>query len=54
MITHGLGIGSSGERSIPHYDYPVLEKIAHSSDGIRVAIRQTVHQFGPMEAIFSS
>ena len=53
IITHGLGIGSSGERSIPKIDHPLLDEIVNSSDSIKVVIRQIVHQFGPMDDIFS-
>jgi HD-like signal output (HDOD) protein len=53
IISHGLGIGSSGERSIPHFDHPILDEVSNSSDGIKMVIRQTVHQFGPMDAIFN-
>lgn len=54
ILVHGLGIGSSGERSIPNFDYPILDKIAHSTGTVKIIIRQLVHQFGPMDAIFSA
>ena len=54
IIAHGLGIGSSGERCIPGFDHTILDKIAISTDNVNMVIRQTVHQFGLMEAIFSN
>jgi putative nucleotidyltransferase with HDIG domain len=54
IISHGLGIGSSGERCIPTVDAAILDKISISANNINMVIRQTVHQFGPMDAIFSS
>jgi HD-like signal output (HDOD) protein len=53
IIAHGLGIGSSGERSIPRFDHPILDEVSNSSDGIKMVVRQIVHQFGPMDAIFN-
>jgi hypothetical protein len=53
ILVHGIGIGSSGERSIPYFDHSMLAKIVHSNDSIKMVIRQIVHQFGPMDAIFS-
>jgi HD-like signal output (HDOD) protein len=52
IISQGLGIGYSGERSIPHFDYPVMDKIVDSRHSIPMVVRQAVHQLGPMEAIF--
>lgn len=52
IISQGLGIGYSGERSIPHFDYPVMDKIVDSRHSIQMVVRQAVHQLGPMEAIF--
>lgn len=54
IISQGLGIGYSGERSIPHFDYPVMDKIVDSRHSIQMVVRQAVHQLGPMEAIFQS
>ena len=54
IITHGLGIGSSGERSIPCFDSEAVNKIAISTHTIQMVIRQAVHQLGPMDTIFSS
>jgi len=54
IITHGLGIGSSGERSIPRFDYEVIDNILNSHHSIQMIIRQAVHQLRPMEAIFES
>ncbi len=54
IISQGLGIGYSGERSIPHFDYPVMDKIVDSRHSIQTVVRQAVHQLGPMEAIFQS
>ncbi len=54
IISHGLGIGSSGERCIPNVDTAILDKISISANNINMVIRQTAHQFGPMEAIFRS
>jgi putative nucleotidyltransferase with HDIG domain len=54
IISNGLGVGSSGERCIPRVDLAIVDKIAISANDIKMVIRQTVHQFGPMDAIFSS
>lgn len=54
IISHGLDIGSSGERSIPRFDYKIIEKIVASNPDIKMVIHQALHQLGPMEAIFSS
>jgi putative nucleotidyltransferase with HDIG domain len=54
LITHGLGIGGSGEIAIPCFDDAVLDKIGISNSTIQMVIRQAVHQLGPMEAIFTS
>lgn len=54
IISQGLGIGYSGERSIPQFDYPVIDKIVDSRHSIQMVVRQAVHQLGPMEAIFQS
>lgn len=54
LIAHGLGIGSSGERSIPFFDDGVLDNVGISTHTIQLVIRQAVHQLGPMEAIFTS
>ena len=53
IIANGLGIGSSGERSIPHFDEPILVPLAISTDTVKLVVRQAVHQFGPMDAIFN-
>ncbi|GAB6904407.1 putative Metal dependent phosphohydrolase [Desulfosarcina cetonica] len=53
MISHGLGIGSSGERSIPHFDYHILDNMTNSIDRIKTVFSQIIHQFSPMDAIFS-
>jgi len=54
IITHGIGIGSSAELSIPCVDDHVLEKIDICTHTIQTVIRQAVHQLGPMETIFNS
>jgi HD-like signal output (HDOD) protein len=54
IISQGLGIGYSGERSIPHFDYPIMEKIVDSRHSIQLVVRQAAHQLGSMEAIFHS
>ncbi|HSO20801.1 MAG TPA: HDOD domain-containing protein [Desulfosarcina sp.] len=53
IITHGLGIGRSGERTIPHVDHAVVEAIVDSTDSIKMVTRQIVHQFAPLNAIFN-
>ncbi|MGD9310639.1 MAG: hypothetical protein PVG51_15960, partial [Desulfosarcina sp.] len=52
ILTHGLGVGNSGERSIPRIDYPIVEKTMTSKAEIRLIVRQAMHQLGPMESIF--
>ncbi len=54
IISHGIDIGSSGERTIPAFDYKVTDKIMASKLNIKMVIRQAVHQLGPLEAIFRS
>ncbi|WP_173179110.1 HDOD domain-containing protein [Desulfosarcina ovata] len=54
IIAHGLAIGSSGERSVPHFDCSVLGQVVKSKESIKMVFRQIVHQFGPMDAIFSN
>lgn len=53
LIAHGLGIGSSGEISIPCFDDKLLDTIGISNSTVQMIIRQAVHQLGPMEAIFT-
>jgi HD-like signal output (HDOD) protein len=52
IVTHGLGIGTSGERAIPIFDYGTIEKVMASKPNVRLIVRQAVHQLGPLEAIF--
>lgn len=54
IISHGLGVGSSGERSIPSIDYTIIDTLVGANPNIKMVVRQAVHQLGPMEAIFSS
>jgi HD-like signal output (HDOD) protein len=54
VITNGLGIGTSGEHSVPPVDEEVLNRIGVSACTLQMVIRQAIHQLGPMEAIFSS
>jgi putative nucleotidyltransferase with HDIG domain len=54
IISHGIDIGNSGERSIPSFDYAIIEKIVGSNTNIKMVIQQAVHQLGPVEAIFST
>jgi HD-like signal output (HDOD) protein len=54
LIANGLGIGTSGEHSVPSIDEEVLESIDVSASTLQMVIRQAIHQLGPMEAIFSS
>ena len=53
LITHGLGVGGSGELSVPGLDYSILEKLKISTNSIQTVVRQAAHQLGPMEAIFN-
>ena len=53
VITHGLGIGSSGEVSVPHFDKGVSASIGISVHTIQMVIRQAVHQLGAIEAVFT-
>jgi putative nucleotidyltransferase with HDIG domain len=54
LIANGLGIGTSGEHTVPSVDEEVLDGIGVSSSTLQMVIRQAMHQLGPMEAIFSS
>jgi HD-like signal output (HDOD) protein len=53
LIANGLGIGSSGEYSVPSLDEEVLDTIEVSTSMLQMVIRQAIHQLKPMEAIFS-
>ncbi len=55
IVTHGLGIGNSGERTIPRIDHPIVEKVVMTSKtDISLIVRQAIHQLGPLEAIFEA
>ncbi len=54
LIANGLGIGSSGEHSVPACDEMVMESLGLSASTLQMVIRQAIHQLGPMETIFSS
>jgi putative nucleotidyltransferase with HDIG domain len=53
LMTHGLGIGRSGEFSVPGFDAGTAKAIGLGPYTIQTVLRQVVHQLGPMEAIFS-
>ncbi len=52
IIVHGTGTGKSGERSIPRFDYAMLEAVMQAKPDLPTIVRQAVHQLGPLEAIF--
>jgi HD-like signal output (HDOD) protein len=54
LIANALGIGASGERTVPACDELILESIGVSARTLQMVIRQAIHQLGPMEAVFSS
>ena len=54
LIANGLGIGTSGEHSVPACDEQVLESIGVTTSTLQMVVRQAIHQLGPMEAVFSS
>jgi HD-like signal output (HDOD) protein len=54
LIANALGIGASGERTVPACDELILESIGVSASTLQMVIRQAIHQLGPMEAVFSS
>ena len=54
IIANGLGIGTSGERSVPRFDDSIIGSLAISTDMVKMIVRQAIHQFGPMDAIFNS
>lgn len=52
LIVHGLGIGNSGEQSVPCYDTAVLDQIGISSNTIGLVVRQATQQLIPLKVIF--
>ena len=54
LIANGLGIGTSGEHTVPACDEDVMGRIGVSATTLQMVIRQAIHQLGPMEAIFAS
>jgi HD-like signal output (HDOD) protein len=54
LIANALGIGTSGERTVPACDEQILKSVGVTANTLQMVIRQAMHQLGPMEAIFSS
>jgi HD-like signal output (HDOD) protein len=54
LIANAMGIGTSGERTVPACDEEILKSIGVTASSLQMVIRQALHQLGPMEAIFSS
>ncbi len=52
IIAHGLGIGGSGEQSVPYADSTVLDQIGISASAIHSVVRQVTQQLMPLEVIF--
>jgi HD-like signal output (HDOD) protein len=52
LIVNALGIGTSGEASLPHFDVAAWEKIGISESTLSMVIPQAIHQLDAMEAIF--
>ncbi|MBT8338626.1 MAG: HDOD domain-containing protein [Desulfatitalea sp.] len=54
LLAHGLGIGSSGERSIPGADPTVPDDIGIGPHTLHTVIRQVSQQLAPLEILFES
>ena len=54
LVVHGLGIGGSGEQSVPCFDATVLDQIGISANAIHSVVRQATQQLVPLEVIFES
>ncbi len=54
LLVHGLGIGNSGEQTIPCFDTTVLDEIGISVAAIPLVIRQAILQLAPLEMAFES
>ena len=52
LIAHGLGIGGSGEKSVPCADTTVLDQIGISANAVHLVARQATQQLMPLEVIF--
>jgi len=53
IMTNSLGIGSSGERNIPCFDEKAWEKFGLPPAGLKGIIQQAMHQFTPLESLFT-
>jgi len=51
LIVNSLGIGSSGERFVPHLDYDAWENLELSPSCFEKVIGQATHQFKALETI---
>ena len=52
IIAHGMGVGSSGERLVPHLDEAAWENLGLSPSVFKGIIRQAAHQLAPLETFF--
>jgi HD-like signal output (HDOD) protein len=51
IIVNGLGVGSSGEKSVPALDYEAWENLKLSPSMFETVIGQAMHQFSSLESI---
>lgn len=54
VISNGLGVGSSGEKIIPHFDYEIWDDLKISPQLFKPAIDLAVHQLASLEMFFKS
>ena len=54
IISKGLGIGSSGETIIPHFDDEIWDELKISPQLFKPAIDLAVHQLASLELYFKS
>jgi len=52
IISNGLGIGSSGEKIIPHFDDGIWEKLKISPQLFKPAVDAAAHQLASLEMFF--
>ena len=52
IIANALGLGTSGERVVPGFDYEAWERLGMSPSIFTVVVRQAVHQLGSVERLF--
>ena len=54
VIANGLGIGSSGEKIIPQFDFEIWEDLKISPQLFKPAVDLAVHQLASLEILIES